>query len=378
MNILVVDHNAILSSDRALYRRLAQMDGIQLTLVVPERWREYYGELKAEQEESPLNVIATPAIFSGRSHRAFFPRLKTILSEYQPDIFYVEAEPESYLAWQAVRLRDGGMPKTKVVFMSWRNIDYQSGKFPYKLSFLNALAEKNVLNRADHCVAHIQAAKEIFYRKGFINTTVIPPAVDTNVFKKSDAQELRKKLGLGAYTIGYIGRFIPEKGVDCLLQAAARLPFDYHLILLGDGPSKTDWMKLGEDLKISHKIIWIEPQSHYKIADYINALDVLVLPSYTGKFWKEQFGRVLIEAMACEVPVIGSDSGEIPNVIGDAGLIFREKSVDDLKEKICMLHDNESLRTTIIEKGRNVVKRYYAVEIIAQQYYELFKTLADT
>jgi len=375
MKILVIDHNAILSADRAIYRRLSQMDGIELTLVVPERWREYFGEFTAEKEESSLRVIAGRALFSGRSHRAWYPELATIWTSVQPDIIYVEAEPESYLACQAVRLRKKVAPTTKVVFMSWRNIDYSDGGFPYKLSFLHALAEKTVLAEADHCVAHIQAAEDIFLRKQFTHVTVIPPAIDTTIFKKSDSQRLREKLGLHAFTIGYIGRCIREKGVECLLRAAALLSFDYQFVLLGDGPCKNEWKELGRELKIAQKIIWIEPQPHHKVADYMNTLDVLVLPSYGGRYWKEQFGRVLVEAMACGVPVIGSNSGEIPNVIGDAGLIVRERDVDDLREKICALHDNEPLRKELAEKGRERVERYYSVEVVARQYDALFKKL---
>ena len=60
-----------------------------------------------------------------------------------------------------------------------------------------------------------------------------------------------------------------------------------------------------------------------QVAVEMRKLHALVLPSRTTPRWKEQFGRVLIEAMACGVPPVGSDSGEIPHVIDDAGLVFR-------------------------------------------------------
>lgn len=377
MKILVVDHNAILASDRAVYRKLSAVNDVSLTLVVPKSWTEYYGTLSWEKEESSLEVIGVPSFFTGKSHRVFYPNLKRILKNYKPDILYVEAEPESYLAWQAVRARELITPSAKVVFMSWRNIDYK-GKFPYKLSFLNAIAEQVVLERADYCVAHSEAAKEIFCQRGFTNVTVIPPAVDTSIFRKVDVQELRKKLGLTSFTLGYFGRFIPEKGVDLLLKAVTTLPFDCQVLLLGDGPAKTEWKKLAQELKIEHKVIWVEPVPHPKIADYFNALDVFVLPSYSGTYWKEQFGRVLIEAMACEIPVIGSNSGEIPRVIGDAGLVVQEKNIDDMQKKIILLYNNHTLKNELIRKGKEKVRRLYTVDNIAEQYVQLFSVLVNS
>jgi len=79
------------------------------------------------------------------------------------------------------------------------------------------------------------------------------------------------------------------------------------------------------------------------------------LPSLTRPNWKEQFGRVLIEAMACGVPVIGSDSGEIPNVIGDAGLIFPEGDIVALRDSIARMLADPERRARYAEAGRQRV-----------------------
>jgi L-malate glycosyltransferase len=80
----------------------------------------------------------------------------------------------------------------------------------------------------------------------------------------------------------------------------------------------------GRHLVISDNIRVVNSIPSSQVPDYLNCMDCLVLPSCTIKKWKEQFGRILIETMACKVPVIGFDSGEIPNAIGDCGLIFKE------------------------------------------------------
>jgi glycosyltransferase involved in cell wall biosynthesis len=104
-------------------------------------------------------------------------------------------------------------------------------------------------------------------------------------------------------------------------------------------------------------------------------MDCLVLPSRTTKKWKEQFGRVLIEAMACEVPVIGSDSGEIPNVIGESGLIFKEGDVDDLASKLKLLITNMDLRVELAGKGRQRVLKHFTQEKVAKETYKIYQKM---
>jgi glycosyltransferase involved in cell wall biosynthesis len=104
-------------------------------------------------------------------------------------------------------------------------------------------------------------------------------------------------------------------------------------------------------------------------------MDCLVLPSRTTKKWKEQFGRVLIEAMACEVPVIGSDSGEIPNVIGESGLVFREGDADDLYSKLEVLINNKDVGVKLAEKGRQRVLNNFTQEKVAKETYKIYQKI---
>ena len=104
-------------------------------------------------------------------------------------------------------------------------------------------------------------------------------------------------------------------------------------------------------------------------------LDALVLPSLTRPNWIEQFGRVLPEAMACETPVIGSSSGEIPHVIGEAGLVFQEGNVQELVASVRKLLDDPELYTRLAAKGRQRVLENYTQEQIARQTYEVYKEM---
>jgi glycosyltransferase involved in cell wall biosynthesis len=108
---------------------------------------------------------------------------------------------------------------------------------------------------------------------------------------------------------------------------------------------------------------------------YLNILDCLVLPSHTRPNWKEQFGRVLIEAMACEVPVIGSNSGEIPNVIGHAGLIFPEGNTQALRDCLQKLFEDKMIRMNLGRAGRIRAEKYFTQRKIAEDIVEVYKSV---
>ena len=107
----------------------------------------------------------------------------------------------------------------------------------------------------------------------------------------------------------------------------------------------------------------------------IRALDALVLPSRTMAVWAEQFGHVLIEAMAAGVPVIGSSSGAIPEVIGDAGLIFPEDDVGSLRRQLSWLLGDEALRKTLVHRGHERVRTRYTHAVIARAQRDIYVRL---
>jgi glycosyltransferase involved in cell wall biosynthesis len=96
-------------------------------------------------------------------------------------------------------------------------------------------------------------------------------------------------------------------------------------------------------------------------------MDVLVLPSRTTRDWAEQFGRVLVEALSCGVPVVGSDSGEIPWVVTTTGggHVFPEGNVDELARVLGRLRADPAERTRLAERGRAVVKDVFTADACA-------------
>jgi glycosyltransferase involved in cell wall biosynthesis len=167
------------------------------------------------------------------------------------------------------------------------------------------------------------------------------------------------------FTVGYAGRLVPEKGLGDLVDAFTRLRFEAKLLLVGNGPMKDEL----EGRLRGTRFEILTDVTHEEMASAYARMDVLVLPSRTTATWAEQFGRVLVEALWCGVPVIGSNSGEIPWVVQvtGGGVTFPEGDVAALVDRIAALRAAPGRRLTLARHGRRRVEELFAVEAVASR-----------
>lgn len=373
MKICLISRSCLSVVHRRKLRDLAKFDDIGLTLVTPGHWRHMLGDKPLERAQDGIDnyeIISLPISFNGNYFMYFYRSLGEVLRSRKPDIVHIEDEPPYLSTFQIIYLCRRHIPKAKILFFTWENI-YKPYRFPF--SFF----EKYVLSRADYAVCGNEEARGVLVKKGFKKETAVIPqsGIDPYFFAPQDVNELKNNLGLDFFTIGYIGRLTEAKGLSVLLEAAAGLNGDFRLLIIGKGDYKERLVEQARQLGILGKLVFCGAVSYNMVPAYLNCLDVLVLPSMTTSVWKEQFGHILIEAMSCKVPVIGSDSGEIPNVIGDSGLIFKEGDRGDLRAKIEKLMDDSMLRITLAEKGRTRALENYTHERICRRYYEIYKRL---
>ena len=177
------------------------------------------------------------------------------------------------------------------------------------------------------------------------------------------------------FVVGYLGRLVPQKGVLDLVEALALLPPYVCLRLIGDGVLRAQIDARAAELGVGERVELVRWTSD--VPAELRRLDALALPSRTTRTWKEQFGRVLPEAMSCAVPVVGSSSGEIPKVIGDAGLIYPEGDVPALAAALRRLADDSALRADLGGRGRARALEQYTQAALAREYYEIYRSIAE-
>ena len=187
-------------------------------------------------------------------------------------------------------------------------------------------------------------------------------------------------MGLKNFVLGFVGRLEESKGILTLLKALGKIKDkDFTMLFVGQSETgfETKIHDLIKELGLTDKVVFTGLVPHQDIVKYYNAMDVLVIPSETTKYWREQTGRTISEGMCCETAVIGSDSGGIPEIIGGAGLIFKEKDVDDLKDKILELYNNPKKLRELSKAARARVLMDFTPQIKAEKTYNFYKRLLN-
>ncbi len=365
MRILMVSKACLVGTYQTKLEEIARQQDIELAVIVPPAWRDPAGDVTLERSHTNgYQLLVDPIRFNGQFHLHYYPRLKERLTSFRPDVLHVDEEPYNLATWLAVRQAKAVGAKT--LFFTWQNI---ARHYPIPFRWL----EQQVLASVDFAIMGNEAAVDVWQSKGYHGPyRVIPQfGVDPAQFHPPANRDPGR-----SFTIGITARrLVPEKGVDLLLHAAAALPGVWRLQIAGDGPARPALMQLAERLGISDRVAFEGVIPSEQMPAFLQQMDVVVVPSRTLPNWKEQFGRVLIEAMACEAAVIGSDSGEIPHVIGQAGLVFREEDVDGLVGHLRYLMQNPDARQTLGVAGRERVLASYTQAQVAANTVEVYRSL---
>lgn len=356
MKVLMISKALVVGAYHGKLRELSRL-GVDLSVIVPERWGNQTLE-RVEPDGYELRVLHCR--FTGAHHFHYYPAIAKVIRERNWDIVHIDEEPFNFVSFHAARVC--AKAKRRAIFFTWQNLMKE-----YPPPF--GLFERRTFQSASGAVTGNAEATNILQRRGFRKPIEMIPqfGIDPAIFRRQEAGELRRKLGLsGSFAVGFIGRIVPEKGLDTVVRALNLLPADYTFVPVGSGPYRAELESRARGLGLEKRVRWAPWVNSAEVPEYLNAFDALVLPSRTTRAWKEQFGRVLVEAMACETCVVGSDSGEIPNVIGDAGLVFREGDERALAERLRKLAEDPPLRESMGQRGRERVLEHYTHAKIAR------------
>lgn len=387
MKILIASHTYIVDLNREKLRALAKLEpGLEVRVVVPRRWnpKGVQSEIVETKfiDEGSFKVI--PLSNYSQNNQAlltFGPELISLLRKFKPDIIQVEQGSKALTYAQFITFNKLLGLQAKNLFFTWWNL-------PYELKFPISYLESYNLRNTDGIVAGNKDGEKILRNKGYKGLIKVMPqlGVDESLFKSEPQVELRDSLGIkdDDFVVGFVGRFVQEKGLLTLTKSLAGLQEKkWKCLLLGRGELQATLWEIATALGIKERLIFVESVPHNYVQKYINLMNTLVLPSETTyKFktltsvgWKEQFGHVLIEAMACKVPVIGSDSGEIPNVIGDVGLVFPEGNIEELRNCLMQLMEQKELAESLGEKGYKKAMSQYTNKALARQLLSFYQEL---
>lgn len=335
--LLIIYHAGATENARAIFRALAKHCSVELTVVVPQaiaidKVYDPSGELRVEAENSDEGYRVVPlALRNPADHRQGFVSgpLRQLIRALKPDVIQVLDEVTSRCLYEVARMRLTASPDSRVLFYGFNNLPISprrrlEGKLFWRLIDGGAVASTEALDN--------------LRRDGFPKGRPVEKVfwgIATDVFQPLDRAAVKQKLGLEHEPmIGFVGRLVPEKGVGVLRAALRLLPDSLHYLIVGTGPLREELEQWASSAEAHGRVHLRNVMPPADLAEHLNCLDALVVPSLTTPVWKEQYGRVIGEAMACGVPVIGSRSGAIPEVIGSGGIVVAENDASALAHAV--------------------------------------------
>jgi glycosyltransferase involved in cell wall biosynthesis len=356
LRVTIISKAFVVGAYQTKLEEIARASDIALTAVVPASWREGRHEVRLQRAHTQgYRLIVAPLLGNGSYHLHLYPTLSAILRETRPDLCHIDEEPYNLATYAALRAARG--VGAKALFFTWQNL---TRRYPWPFSAL----ERYVYQASDAALAGSAEAAQVLRDKGYRGALGVIPqfGVDPVAF-----HPLEGRAANNPPTIGYAGRLVEEKGLFVLVEALAGLAGAWRLALWGQGPLRQELEARLRALGLAERVTFYDYVPSTEMPRHLAALDMLVLPSLTRPNWKEQFGRVLLEAMACGVPVVGSASGEIPRVIGEGGLLFPEGDAVALRQALATLLADAAQRRILGQRGRARVLEHFTQARIAAQ-----------
>jgi glycosyltransferase involved in cell wall biosynthesis len=378
MKILTIGHSYAVALNRRLPRELARAGGGDISVVVaaPAFLKGDLRPIALEpMEGEPYEVVPLPMRLTGIPHLAHYsPRaLHSLLRRERWDIIHAWHEPYVLVGGQ---IAAQSPRNAALIYSTFQNIPKR-----YPPPF--AQIERYCLRRASAWTAFGQTIADAQRdRPGYRDRPMqtIPLGVDTETFRPDHKARRRVRTSLGwsdegPPVVGYLGRFVPEKGLPLLMRSLDALPSgSWRALFVGSGPMEPElraWAATHPD-----RARVLTGVKHDDVPPHLNAMDLLAAPSQTRTNWREQLGRMLLEAMASGVAVVASDSGEIPHVVGDAGRIVPEADEPGWVATLADLTTNAPLRRDLADRGLARARDVYDWPIVARRFLDFFRSLS--
>ena len=369
--VLSIGHSYTVAANRDIMRALAHHHPqYNLTIASPDFIHGSLRTLQADIEErAPYRHVTLPVLFSRKIHLMVYQNLASLIKVGQFDLVHIWEEPYIVAGFQIAR----ACQKAKVPYF-FRTAQSLNKKYLPPFSFF----EKYTVENASAWNAGASLVFKNLIERGYEKEkgVVISLGTDKDRFYQDleRGADIKRQLGLSGVVIGFSGRLVEAKGLRVLMKALENLeterPGTWSFLALGSGPMEKTLLDWAKEMSLSSRVKVLLAH-HEDMPHYMQAMDMLVAPSQTTPSWREQFGRMITEAFATKVAVIGSNSGEIPFVIDEAGLIADEGSPEQWTHAMIRLIDDPDLRKSLSLKGYDRFLQHYEVRALAQKYADL-------
>lgn len=384
MRIGIVWDNGVSKWMAQMFEPLADIAGADTTLFVGEKNKYDVKDIRLKMQrlthrEEILLGASRPAESLGRLVKAPFKKMDfyyNSLGKYLEGMDVVESTEASRSLYTVTSLKKRGM-RFKLIVSSAENIPYRQ-VFDDKSIYV----KRGCYGLVDHFIPWCDTIKKTMLLEGMPEEkiTTVYTGLDTELFKPvpKDAAMLKSfDVPAGDMVILYVGKLATWKGVQMLPYAAkALLQMGYKaftFLIAGKGALLGDIQKIIKEAGIERHIRYAGFVPYMEMRRLYSLADILVLPSYPTILSQEQFGMVLVEAMACKVPAVASAIGSIPEIVGDAGLTFIPGDFFGLADKLALLMDNAALRKELGEKGRRRVLAHFDAKKNAHKIYGIYE-----
>lgn len=316
--------------------------------------------------------VPIPGKVSPRKDLACLIELQRILAREKIDLIHMHGSKAALLGRLAARFSS-----TKYAVFTAHNFILDNYQSKIKKLFFSLLEQSLVPSTQKIITVSSALSQELRKQQG------IPPeklvtiynglSIDQFCPAKSD-NELKKRLGFSPedLLIGTVTRLIPEKGIQYFLESAAQVTNSRReqsigFLIVGDGPFRPVLEKQAQGLGLSQQVVFTGYRKEIK--ELLSIMDIFVLPSLS-----EGLGIALLEAMAMEKPVIGSQVGGIPEVVqpGVNGYLFPPADSIWLAEAILQLIDNPLERLKMGQAGRKTVEEKFSLQSMIKSVEDLY------
>jgi len=346
IDVLVISTACHTAINRKVFSDM-QLAGSSVALVVPTELRFGSKTVKADIPRDGDPDINYLKLIGSNSRINFFKGILKTIKRFNPKFIVIDNDPASIMALQ-IAIFSIIVNRANVFCISYENLPltfFSSYKRRGLKAVIPFIYKRTILTLSKKIIKGVFVVNndgyKIFKSEGVNNVCKIPLGFDSNYFKidNESRDEIRKQLEVeNKFVIGYFGRVSYEKGVHILLSALSRL-LKYDWILLIDefdryhnNYAQSIYEQIDNE-GLSDRVIFSSP-SHAEIGKFMNAVDVVTMPSISTPVWVEQYGRVAPEAMACGKIVIASNTGAIPMLLNGHGLLFDEGNINDLTNKL--------------------------------------------